>query len=432
MDSYLLVEEGEADPHPSLRRKGNLYLLAQGSQAARFLRAVRDQYCGDPLIGGTLDLSAGVFDSLEAASALLAPREAGVSCMAVITKTPNRLTLVGAGDCRAFFMDRSHGSPQSLLVPRYPHKKLAMEASPAIEKAQRALSPGDTVVLCCGPLSRSLGLNELLSLLASQTWASPQALADYLATEAEESGGGAVLVIACDEARPDPGETGMFLAPRGDEFGTKAAGVVTPQRRRKGKLPIFWLLAVFVAVMVGSATLETVGKEGSAPPVPPSSGSSGAQPISGQDMWAVLDQLWARGQRGDVDAWQQAVFILEKLKLIQPGDASVAEKLRAAQLNLQYAQAMLEVAQYWGTGETSAKTLESWDRAIQVLEDLQAKMGGTGFLKPVIDKLYAARVNYGKALEAAGKLSEARATYEKARALDQSRPEALDALSRIR
>lgn len=431
MESYLLVEEGELDPLASLHHKGNLYLLAHGAQAARLLRAIRDQYCGDPFIGSSVDVSLGALDSIEAAAALMSPRQAGISCLAAITNAPNRLSLVGVGDCRAFLEERRKGSPQAILAPRYPHKKLAMEAPGVVERAQRALGPGDRVVLCCGPLAQALGVNELSAVLSTQAEASPQELADQLVSLAEGSGGGAAVVIACREG--DQHLVANYLArqAKGLEDSLSAKGLAAPRPSRR-KLPLPWLLAAFVVVMFGSAALDALGKYISVPQLSLPWETAIPQLAAGKDLWNQVDDLWARGQKGDPEAWREAVSLLEKLRSIQPGDASVVEKLRAAELNRQYAEAMLQLAVSWGTGETSARTVQSWDKTIEILEGLQAKMGGTGFLKPVMEKLYAARINYGKALEAAGRLGDARATYEKARALDPARPEAADALRKLR
>lgn len=432
VESYLLVEEGEASSLPSLRRKGNLYLLAHGGQAARLLRAIRDQYCGDPFIGSTLDVSLGLLDSLEAAGALLARREAGVSCLAAVTQAPNRLALVGVGDCRAFLEERRKGGPQALLAPRYPHKKLAMESPGVIERVQRSLRPGDRVILCCGPLSQAWGLNELSALLAPLTEASPQELAERLAAGAETSGGGAAAIIACREGGPNLDTESAYHPSKGDEVGPQTTSRAAAGRRRARKLPLPWLLAVFVTVAVGSAGLDALGRYLPTLSLSLPWASPLARDGKEKDLWAQVDALWPKGQKGDVEAWREAVALLERLRSAQPGDAGIIEKLRAAEFNRLYAEGMLEVALHWGTGETSALRVESWAKAVEVLEGLQARIAGTGFLKAVVEKLYAARVNYGKALEAAGRLAEARASYEKARQLDLSRPEALEALRRLR
>ncbi|MDP2936390.1 MAG: hypothetical protein Q8O86_07865, partial [Dehalococcoidia bacterium] len=151
-----------------------------------------------------------------------------------------------------------------------------------------------------------------------------------------------------------------------------------------------------------------------------------------KDLLGRIEDLWSKGQKGDVQAWRDAIALLQKLQNAQPADLGIAERLKEADLNRQFAEAMAEVAVQWGTGETSARRVEAWAKAVEVLDGLQSRMAGTGFLKPVAEKLYAARINYGKALEAAGRLAEARATYEKARTLDPSRPEATDALRRLR
>ncbi|MDP2726673.1 MAG: hypothetical protein Q8P59_03945 [Dehalococcoidia bacterium] len=433
VESYLLVEEGEAGPHPSMRRKGNLYLLAHGAQGAHLLRAARDQYSGDPFIGGPLEVSLGVLDSLEAAAALLAPREAGVSCLAAVTNSPNRLTLVGVGDCRAFLEERRKGSPQPLLAPRYPHKKLAMEAPGVIERMQRSLGPGDRVILCCGPLAQAWGVNELAYLLSSNTEASSQDLANELAAQAEAAGGGAAVVIACREGDHNLASEPAYFASKGYDPDPQAHALLTAAGRRKGpKLPLPWLLAVFAVVIVGSATMDTLGRYVTLPSISLPADLPGVPKGIDADLWNQVEALWSKGQKGDVEAWREAVSLLQKLQSAQPGDAGIIEKLRAAESNRQYAEAMGQVALLWGTGETSARRVESWAQTVQVLQDLQAKLGGTGFLKAVVDKLYAAQVNYGKALEAAGRATEARSVYEKARELDPARPEAVDALRKLR
>ncbi len=428
----MLVEEGEADPVPSLRRKGNLYLLSHGTQGARLLRGIRDQYLGDPLIGGSVEVSLGVLDSLEASSALLAQREAGVSCLAAVTNAPNRLSIVGAGDFRAFLEERNAGSPQLILAPRYAHKKLAMESPGVIERVQRPLAPGDRVVLCCGPLAQALSPADVTSLVSSQPEASAQELADGLAVLAESAGGGSALVLFCREAEPALATEPFYRASKSPEEELRATESVMASHRRRRKLPLKWLVGVFAAVVIGSAGMDSLSKYISAPAVTLPSGGPALPSAAGKDLMARLDDLWSRGQKGDIAAWKEAIDLLQKLQSVQPGDTNLLDKLRAAELNQQYAEAMGQVAVLWGAGETSAKTVQSWAKAVEVLEDLHGKVGGTGFLKPATDKLYAARINYGKALEAAGRAQEARSLYEKARDLDQSRPEAVDALKRLR
>jgi tetratricopeptide (TPR) repeat protein len=116
---------------------------------------------------------------------------------------------------------------------------------------------------------------------------------------------------------------------------------------------------------------------------------------------------------------------------MSPGDATVLEKLRSATFNLAYWEKSKEVAALWGSGDTSASTVESWGKAVDILEELHQRMLELGYVKPLVDKLYAARVNYGKALEAAERFQEARASLERARQLIPSRSEAVDALRRL-
>lgn len=431
MDSYLLVEEGELDPLPSSRLKGNLYLLAHGAQGARLLRAIRDQYCGDPLIGNTLEVALGALDSIEAAATLLSPRELGISCMAAITSVPNQLSLVGAGDCKAFLDERRRGNPQALLAPRYPHKRLAMESPAVIERAHRTMGPGDRIVLCCGPLAQAIGVKELTAVLSSIPDSYPQEVAEQLASVAKETGGGAAVVVSCRTASPEA----FALA---EPHTPKAGGTVYPDARHsvlgkaRGKLPLAWLLAVFVIVMVGSAVTDSLGKYISLPAFSIPWDSVLSQADVNKDLLGRIEDLWSKGQKGDVQAWRDAVALLQELQNAQPADLGIAERLKEAVLNRQFAEAMAEVAVHWGTGETSARRVEAWAKAVEVLDGLQPRMAGASFLKPVLEKLYAARINYGKALEAAGRLAEARATYEKARTLDPARPEATDALRRLR
>ena len=430
-DSCLLIEEGESGPQPSLRRKGNLCLLAHGSQAAHLLRCLRDQYCGDPSIGSTVEVSLGILDSMEAAADLMPQKETGISCLAAVTTTPNRLSVVGVAYCRVFLEERRKGSPQAILAPRYPHKKLAMEEPGVIERAQRSLAPGDRLILCCGPIAQALGVNELTALLSSLSGGSPQDLADRLVSASEPAGGGVAVVIACRERGAEP-STGPHDHSSKAHRATRRPSPSPIATLRGLKLPLPWLLAAFILVMVGSAAADTVGKYESLAQLSwPRDMAAPAGRIE-EDLWERIDGLWSRGQKGDLEAWREVMALLRKAQVAQPGELTVSLRLREAELNLLYGEAMGEVAVLWGNGETSARRVESWAKAVEVLEGLQGKVGGTGFLKPAVDKLYAARVNYGKALEAAGAPAEARGTYERARDLDPSRPEAVDALRRLR
>ena len=430
--SYLLVEEGEVDPLPSIRRKGNLYLLSNGAQGAGLLRGMRDQYFGEPSPVGPLDVSVGVLDSLEASAALLPQREEGVSCLAAVASSPNRLALIGVGDFSAMLVERQGVGPQPILVPRYPQRKMGAGSPGVIERAQRSLGLGDRVVLCCGPLVQSLGADDVASLLSSQPEISAQEMADLLASEAEAAGGGAVLVLSCRETERESFAESYFQATKGLDAATlpvKSAGV---SRRKSTRSRLPWLLGVFAAVIIGSIGIDSFARDANPPQVSLPAVGSPIQSGNQKDLLTRLDDLWARGQKGDIGAWKEAVDLLRSLQISQPGDSSVTDRLREAQLNQQYGEAMAQLAVLWGSGETSAKTVDTWAKAVAVLEGAQSNMGGTGFLKPVVDKLYAARMNYGKALESAGRAADARATYEKARETDPTRPEASDALRRLR
>ena len=159
---------------------------------------------------------------------------------------------------------------------------------------------------------------------------------------------------------------------------------------------------------------------------PPEAGTA-----KGAQIQQRIDLLAPRGDAGDIASIQEIVALLEQLQLLVPGDPQVDDKLRLARANLAFRQRLQEVATYWGDGQTNAETTGSWGRTVETLEALHRPALPANHAATVREKLYAAHVNYGKALEAARRPHEAAGQYQRAREIDPGRPEAPNALARL-
>jgi len=160
--------------------------------------------------------------------------------------------------------------------------------------------------------------------------------------------------------------------------------------------------------------------------VPPEAGTANAAQVQQR-----LDLLAPRADAGDIASAQEIVGLLEQLQLLVPGDPQIDGKLRVARANLVFRQRLQEVATYWGDGQTNAEATGSWGRTVEILEALQRLGLPANQAGIVREKLYAAHVNYGKALEAARRPHEAAGQYQRAREIDPARPEAPNALARL-
>ncbi|MBI4299699.1 MAG: hypothetical protein HY677_01080 [Chloroflexi bacterium] len=121
---------------------------------------------------------------------------------------------------------------------------------------------------------------------------------------------------------------------------------------------------------------------------------------------------------------------MEEQRKQRPEDKAIATKLAVARASLTYRQGMKQVEAEWPTA-TAASTIQGWSKAVEVLEGLYVQPQLTGYKDRIVEKLYAAHLNYGKALQAAGRNYEALGQYQRALQIDKSRPEALDALKQF-
>ena len=90
---------------------------------------------------------------------------------------------------------------------------------------------------------------------------------------------------------------------------------------------------------------------------------------------------------------------------------------------------MAEADACWG--EAEAARTPSWAVCVETLEGLHREVAGSGYVRRVRDRLYAAHLGYGLSLVANGRATEARGQFERARELDSSRPEATEQLRRL-
>lgn len=165
--------------------------------------------------------------------------------------------------------------------------------------------------------------------------------------------------------------------------------------------------------------------------VPPAETPADVSASSAAQIQQRVDLLSPRGDAGEVAAIQEIVALLEQLQLLSPGDAQVDDRLRVTRANLVFRQRLQELATYWGDGQTTAETTGSWGRTVEILEALHRLGLPSAHAATVREKLYAAHVNYGKALEAARRPHEAAGQYQRAREIDPIRPEAPNALARL-
>lgn len=458
------VEEG---PNQSL------YIVAEGAavECALAIKAIRDQFFGEAIQEQTPELKEILLDSLRAANDLLLARKAmGVSCICAISQPEGHTFLALIGSCRAHLF-RS----QERVMEGFPHRApplqtLGTAPTPQILQAEWALGEGDLVLLSSARGTEGLHEGELATLATRLKAASWPEEAEGIIAGA--FGGEATVIAITSRRRTEPAafapvpETEAFI---GEELalGRKPSPKLPMPHNLRWPIEGRWMaiaLTILVALALSfwglSRTVnrtsgrEGVAAEGAVEVTPiaqllelaaePTSTATPftatlprdaptPSPTSDTDaIWQRIDKLWFEGDAGSVPALQEIVALLEQLQLQTPTDPRVEEKLAVARINLAYRQRMQEVSSYWGNGETSAARAASWARIVETLEALHRQPLPSSYAQAALEKLYAAHVNYGKSLEAAGRYAEARGQYERALELDPRRPEAIDALRRLR
>lgn len=467
-------EEGSLSGNPSVKRRGDLYIAAEGppSDCLMAIKAIRDQYYGDTDQSPSGN-TAAFRQSLEAANILLGRRSGiGVSVVAAAVSEWGQLTLLRAGDCHAFVYSGQDGELQRLGERQSADKALGRKAEPQFAETKRMLRDKDILILCSGALVDSLPQEVMTSVAVLYAGEGPEAMATRLVEKAslEDNGGiSTVLVVMCKASsigieptlplvlgqttRQEPVvETGKKegrLAGR-HQRDLPRPGFGLPSLRDAGRMPLIAGAAVVVvaALLLARPLLSGVsGEDPSAASTVASVSGAGTAAGAGQvgaaqptleapeAMWAKVEDLWRKGEGGSIDAWQEVVLLLERIQLRTPADERIAGRLGNARSNLVYAQHMQDATTYWGTGDTRASTTGSWAKVVSTLEALLAYPLSPPLSVTQSSKarttLYSARVNYGKALEDAKRKDDARLQYERARELDPKRPEAVDALKRL-
>ena len=487
------VEEVEGAASPNLQRKGNLYAVAEGASAetALTLRAIRNQYYGDVT---TTDVAVNLKGSLEAAnSILLRQRGIGVSCVCAVVRQGRELWMEQVGYCHAYLYSSQDGAFERLTEGTYLPQTLGIKATVEGQSLRRTLNEGDVVLLCSGAVSEALDDSELATIASTVGRHDPQRAAERLVNRTRQQTGSeayAAIVVACQVVeqpmqlatpvveRPLQASKAPAMERTPPYAHLRAELAPAPAKKRQG-ISLAWakylfLMVVLLGLAAASAwggsqakrwwstrpqfaptptlsatellriggplpvteTPQVIASSPTPPATPaatmPTLGTPSPLTLSNADMiWERINMLWGEGDKGNMPALQEIVALLERLQVLTPNDPKVNEKLAVARVNLVYRQRMQEVASFWGSGEISPVTVASWSRVVEILEGLYAQKLA-GYEAAIKSKLYAAHVNYGKALELVQRTVEARAQYERARQIDPARPEAIEALRLLR
>lgn len=490
------IEEATTFLLPGLSQKGNLYLVAEGSgtETSLAIKSVRDAYYGDISAIGEVEVAQHLRGSLEATNEILRRRGAlGVSCVCAIVYDGNKLLVQHAGDCHAYLYSSQEGTLEDLTEESHLTPMLGMSAILAVKQKQRYLKGGQSLLLCSSTVVEALEESEILAELSLALEADkPQSVAGRLVQKASQKGEAGIataVVIACrsqegtapvssqtqgpeattaqvpPSAKPPEGDLdtgGRPVQPRGNppsrKLGLMFLGLIvigslfglywwrdqlpfslltspTPEARstEPAPSPTTMLIMPTPALDILRTPIAEITPRPQITPLATPTTSPEPSPLSATEVkWKRINTLWPEGDEGNVAALQEIVRLLEQLQVELPGDPQVGEKLPVARINLAYRQRMQEVAFHWGTGDTSAATVASWSRVVEILEALRAQPLPSAYQESIKDKLYVAHLNYGKALEAAGRVYEAQGQYQRAIEIDPSRPEAKQALQRLR
>lgn len=455
----LWTEEGS----PLAQLQGSLYVLAQGVEADRVAKAVRDAYYGEA--GPISDAPSLLQGAIEASHSRLAGRGGvGVSLVCAAILPSGELAVGQGGDCRCYLYSSRQGTLHPLAHAHIPPLGAPnFSLPPKAGGPGRTVAEGDILILASGAVVEALGEGELATTASLAHHRDPSSVAREIADKARRRGAEDVAVLLVD-CRAALGTERKALAPA----ATSPAPMPVPVPKgssRRGAILGGALLFLFVLAAVSLLWWRGLFAFGSLPPVPTlgEAGLGAGQPPSFVDetptsvpvvapwalpiaptstvvpttveatkesLWGQVNELWGLGDKGDVGALQKIVSLLERLQGQWP-DPGIDEKLQVARLNLAYRTRMQEVDTYWGRGDTSAPSVGSWSRVVEILEALYQQTLPQAYTKTVRDKLYSAHVNYGRALEAANRKAEARGNYQRAVQIDPSRPEADQALKRL-
>lgn len=442
------VEEATLLAPPSLRRKGNLYIIASGvpRETELVIKALRDQYYGE--VGEATDAAQELREALETANALLQGHRAiGVSCQAATVLEGQRLFIAGAGDGAAYLFSSRDGSIELLNEPTA-MAPLGSQTVAALGQTQRRLMEGDVLLLVSAAAAEALEEREIAALASLAQGEGPQACADRLVERASQEspeGSAAAIAVACAAASPPVPTIERRPRPVSEEEMAPQALVGHAPPSGGPRLSRFWLglaaLAALALVVFGATQLyplvmpvaatptTTIPQAATSTPsgivatatpyvaLPSPAATEPALTPQPEGVWQRIDELWREGEKGGEDspaAWREAISLLEQLQATTANDPLIEEKLSVAQLNLAYRAGMQKTDTYWCDG-TSASTVLSWNVVVETLEDLYGLPLSASWMNNVKIKLYSAHMNCGKALEALGRSYEAEGHYGRAR-----------------
>lgn len=435
--------------------KGNLYIIAEGTarETTTAARGLRDQFYGELAgLGAPEELREAL---LAANDYLLRQAAIGVAILGAATFGGNQVVLARLGDGQAYLYSPDRGSLEALFPGTVPSPSLGTQSHPEVQQVTRRLQVGDRLLLGSAPLVEALDEAEVATCLATVPQ-EEEAVRRLVETAQPRAPGDMVaLLISAQPASAGPtpisleslwleDQPALQEEPAPQEVSSGAADLSEPRRvfLPRWTAAVLGVLGLLLLVYWGWGRLTP--SEGSPTPVSRPAGAAlpleeptpapGITPNPTPATSAVLrrriDQLWPEGDRGSVPALQEIVALLEQLQA-QTLDPSVEEKLAVARVNLAYRQKMEEVASLW-RDDTSAATTSTWSRAVELLEALYTQKLPLAYQNAVRAKLYAAHINYGRALVASDRTYEAQGQFQRALQIDDSRPEAVDALRRLR
>ena len=219
---------------------------------------------------------------------------------------------------------------------------------------------------------------------------------------------------------------------------------VDRKRARLERLPLLAMLLILAAISLFTGCGPESGELPEQPAISEKptatqepSGAESARPLAEERLAEGLHEPWA------AEDWKQVIELIEQILAIKPNYDDMAEKLYAARVNyglqlieqgnpdqavVQFnraleikpdgaeAQAGLEQARTLTVGQLEQSLHESWaaedwEEVIGLIEQILAVSPGNA---DMMEKLYAAHVNYGRQLAEEGRLEQAKAEFSRA------------------
>jgi len=255
--------------------------------------------------------------------------------------------------------------------------------------------------------------------------------------------------------------------PKHPSCGSSKLEKLHKKRASLNPLPMFAVFLVLATLVNGCGPESGVSPEQPAITKPTAtqgpSGPEPTQPPTEEQLAEALHEPWA------AEDWEKVIELIEQIMAINPNYDNMTEKLYAAHVNygLQLieegkpdqaiaqfnralevkpgggeAQAGLERArslltageleqrlhQAWAIASDDDKRAEEWAEVVKLIEQILAVSPGSA---DMIEKLYAAHVNYGRQLVQEGRIDEARAEFTRALKVKPGGTEATAELSAL-